>query len=563
VVAALAGLAGPARPATPRNDLLRLVPSDVGFCVVLTDLRGYAEKIVASSWFKKLREAPLIRAAAKAPEAQKLRNLEDLLQKRLKVGLARLWTDLLGDAVVFAYRPGPPDKPEKDQGLLLVYARDADLLERVVKVLNTDLKKKPEDRMYREVKYFRRVESAGKVSYYYLNGKELAFSSGEEMLRQVIDRVLERKAGGKDKEGFSLGEKLRGLGVEKALLAVWVNPAVFTPHIRKKAESVKGPEAALFQNILTYWKALEGLGLGVSVGKDVEVKVAVRANAKRLPAAARRFFTEASKPSELWNRFPPNALFAMAGRIDAVAFAEFLGDFLPQEGKKAFKSGLNAGLEKGLGLDLAKDVLPSLGPDWGLCITAPADKEVLVPHLTWALRVQTGPNKPAADKALLSGLNTLAFFAVFQSNHLQLKTVKQDKVEVKYLESDQVFPAGFKPAFAVKDGYLLLTSSPDAVKTFSKRSSPGATASGEVPVLRVALREWGRFLKARREPFTKYVADKDGISRDQAGKHLDGLLWMLDLFDRLELNQRTGDGLATWTLRLVPAQPAKKGKGDG
>jgi hypothetical protein len=539
--------------------LLHLVPGDVGFCVVLSDLRGFTEKIVASSWFKKLRAAPLVREAAKAPEAQKLRNLEAQLQKHLKVGLTRLCSDLLGDAVVFAYRPGPPDKPAKEQGLLLLYARDPELLARVIKLLNTDLKKR-EDCVYRKVKYFRRVEGAGQVSYYYLNGKELAFSSGEEMLRQVIDRALERKAGSRGKQSFSLLEQLRSLGVGKALLAVWVNPAAFTAHIRKKAESVKGAEAALFQNVLTYWKALESLALGVSVAKDVEVKLAVRTNPKRLPAAARRFFTEASRPSELWNRFPPDALLAMAGRIDPVAFAGFLGDFLPQEGKKAFKSGLNDGLEKGLGLDLAKDVLPYLGPDWGFCITAPADKDVLVPYLTWALRVRAGPNKPAADKALFNGLSTLAFFAVFQSSHLQLKTVKQDKVEVKYLENDQAFPPGFKPAFAVKDGYLLLTSAPEAVRAFSKRSS-AAPASSEVPLLRVSLREWGRFLKARRQPFTRYVADKDRTARDKAGKRLDGLLWALDLFERLELSQRTGDGLATWTLRLWPAESAKKDKG--
>jgi Protein of unknown function (DUF3352) len=548
--------------ATPRDQVLHLVPGDVGFCVVVSDLRGQAEKLLATPWFKALREAPLVKAIAKAPETKKLRDLEAQFQKHLKVGFARLCNDVLGDLVVLAYRPGPPDKKDQEQGLVLVYARDADLLAKVVQLLNRDLKKH-ESRVYKKVKYFRRVESEGKVSFYFLDGKELAFSSAEEMLRQVIDRRLDRKSGSKGPVDFSLLERLQDLGVDKALVAVWVNPAAFTPHIRKKAEAAKGAETVQLQNFLTYWQALEGVGYSLAVPKNIELKVAVRANPKRLPPNARRFFTEASKPSELWNRFPPDALAAMAGRIDAVAFADFLGSFLPAEGKKAFMAGLNRGVGAGLGLDLAKDVLPQLGPDWGFCVTAPADKDVLVPLLTWALQVRPGPTQPPVDKALFNGLSTFALYAVLSYNGasrpdtLQLKTTKQDKVEVKYLKNDKGFPAGFQPAFAVKEGYLLVASCPEAIRTFTKRSSATAT-SEEVPVLRVSLHGWAKFLKARRETLTKYLADKDQISQDRAAKHLQNLLWGLDLFDSLELNQRTGNGLATWTLSLKPAEPAKK-----
>src|SRR5262249_55725107 len=133
----LAALAAPARAASARDDLLRLVPGDAGFCVVLSDLRGHTEKLLASSWVKRLREAPVVKALARAPETKNRRDGDGRLQKHLKVSFVRLWSDLLGDAVVFAYRPGPPDKMEQEQGLLLICARDADLLARVVKLLNS------------------------------------------------------------------------------------------------------------------------------------------------------------------------------------------------------------------------------------------------------------------------------------------------------------------------------------------------------------------------------------------------------------------------------------------
>jgi hypothetical protein len=565
-VIALALATGPARAATPTDQVLHLVPGDIGFCVVVKDLRGQTEKILATPWYKALRDSPLVKTVMQAPETKKLRDLEARLQKHLQVGLARLWSDVLGELVVFAFRPGPPDKQDQDQALLLIYARDGDLLAKVVEHLNQDLKKH-EDCVYKKVKYFRRVEGENKVSFYYLDGKELAFSSAEEMLRRVIDRKLERQVRDKGPADFALLDRLRDLGVDKALVAVWVNPAAFTPHIRQKAEAAKGAEAVQLQNFLTHWQALEGLAYSLAVTKSIEVKVAIRANPKRLPAAAGRFFAESSRPSELWSRFPPDALLAIGGRIDAVAVADFLGGFLPAEGKKAFMAGLNRGVGAGLGLDLAKDVLPQLGPDWGLCVVAPADKEVLVPLLTWALQVRPGPSQPGVDKALFNGLSAFALYAVFTYNGasraetLQLKSTTQDKVEVKYLKNDKGFPAGFQPAFAVKEGYLVVASSPEGIRSFSKGSSATST-SGEVPLLRVSLRGWSKFLKDKRETLTKYLADKDQISRDKAGQHLQSLLWALDLFDSLELSQRTGGGLATWTLSLRPVEPGKKIKGN-
>ena len=41
-----------------------------------------------------------------------------------------------GDVVVFAYRPGPPGQPEREQGLALLRARDDALLARLIERIN-------------------------------------------------------------------------------------------------------------------------------------------------------------------------------------------------------------------------------------------------------------------------------------------------------------------------------------------------------------------------------------------------------------------------------------------
>jgi hypothetical protein len=555
VVAALTGLVLPAG-AAPRDDLLALVPEDVGFCLVVNDLRGHAEKLSRTPWVKALKESAFVRSLAKSPEVKKLRALEQTLHKHLDIDLARLRDDVLGDAVVYAYRPGPPDQPQQDQGLVLLWARDAKLLSRVIDLVNQDARE-PEALVHKEVKYFRRVDGGGKSTYYYRNDHLLAFSSREAMVREVIDRELLQQRSGKDKGATFLLDQLHRLGVDRAVVALWFNPRAFEAHIRQNVAAVKGPQGFAFRTFLAYWQALEGAALALSIDKDVEVKATVRAKTDKLSPAAQRFFNEASKPSDLWAYFPSGALVVVAGRVDFVALGQFVADFLPPEARAAFKTQMGRGLDAGLGLDFARDIAPYLGPDWGLCLMAPTDKKILVPLLTYALRVQKGPKEPAVDQRLVQGLNAFALAAVLLGNQanevarFRLRTDMQDKVEVRYVDS-KAFPAGFKPAYALKDGFLVLTSSPEGVRTFAKRKAALA-AEGDVPLVRISLREWARFLRARSEPITDYLVKKDGHSRAQARGQLQGLLWGLELFEGLELTQRTGSGQVTWTLRLRPA----------
>ena len=50
----------------------------------------------------------------------------------------------------------------------------------------------------------------------------------------------------------------------------------------------------------------------------------------------------------------------------------------------------------------------------------------------------------------------------------------------------------------------------------------------------------------------------DRISPEEARARLDWLRAHLELFDRLELRQKTTPGMVTFTLSLLPARPLKK-----
>src|SRR5439155_22582115 len=117
------------------------------------------------------------------------------------------------------YRPGPPGRPEQEEGLFLIRARDAVLLARLVERVNAMQKesgdlKDLEECEYHGSKYYRRVERAG-TNYYYLRGPMVAFAPREGILRQLIDL---HRAEPRDVES-PLARQFRQLGVSESLAA--------------------------------------------------------------------------------------------------------------------------------------------------------------------------------------------------------------------------------------------------------------------------------------------------------------------------------------------------------
>jgi hypothetical protein len=153
----------PLSAAAPRDELLRLVPEDVGFCLVVQDLRGHLEQLQESPFVQQFHRSPLGQVLHNAKEMQKLLEVEKQLQKSFRLDWARLRDDIFGDAIVLAYRPGPPDKPGQEQDLILIRARDADFLTQLVDRINQAQKgagelQEVEPRQHQGQKYFRRVE---------------------------------------------------------------------------------------------------------------------------------------------------------------------------------------------------------------------------------------------------------------------------------------------------------------------------------------------------------------------------------------------------------------------
>jgi len=548
-------------PAAPRDEVLRLVPEDVGLCMLVQDLRGHLAALAESPFVAQLRGSAVGKALLAAPELTQLAQIDRFIKETVGADWAQLRDDILGDAVVFAYRPGPPGKAEQEQALLLVRARSGPALAKLADRLNTVQKqlgdlKELQERQHQGVKYFRRVEQKYDPYFYYLDGPILAVSSHENILRQSID-LLKKEAPAE----LSWTKQLKQLKADQALLAVWIKPRAFDADLAERAKSPIEAEAAFVKTYLSWWKVLDSVVFSVSVQRHVEVNLGLQARTEALSPPARKLLAGLTQPSPLWGAFPDNALFAVAGRIDVGAFLDVFGEFLTEETRKSVVDALDQAAGPALG-KVIRDVVRSCGPDWGTCIVAPAaGDKAWFPQVITALRVQPGPGPKPADQTLLDAINFFTGLAIFDHNskhddRISLKTVVQDKVEVKYLVQDKIFPPGLQPAYALKEGFLLLGSSPEAVQLFRLAGSP--VSGEEVPVFRSSLAALRTYLTERREPLAASITEKQQLTRQEAGQRLDNLVAALQFFDKIELTQRPSPNQVILTLRVYLAQPLRK-----
>jgi hypothetical protein len=581
---------------SPRDELLRLVPGDAGYCLIIGDLRDHTAKILDSSWWKALRESPLGRAVANSAEMRKLdKVLGSDLRRHLQIDWPRLRDDILGDAVAFAYRPGRPGKPAEEQGLFLLWARDPVLLGTLITRLNQVQQQAGElsavnPYHYNGRKFYERIEQKvafissnqsgfpqillvgvpvpmliAQEQYYYVDGPLLAFSTRKEVLLRVLDVYAARGEG--DKLSVLSGQ-MRRAGADKALVALWMNPRIIDAQLQERAARTSPMEAWGLRTFFRYWQALDALVLSLHLEKDLELRLALQARPEALPPAGRRFLAEAATPSELWNRFPASAILTIAGRTDAAALAESLGDFLPPEARNAIGTGLQRSLGSAMGMNLAQDLLPQLGPDWGVCVFAPSDRSRF-PQVLAALRVQPGMKDTPVDRTLLQATQFFVGLAVFDLNakhgeQIRVKTAMQDAVEVKYLANSRSLPAEVQPALALKQGYLLASSSPDAIRRFGAATATVAPTGTDVPILRLSFVELGNFLQDRREAILDLARSQGQGSRESAGHRFDDVVTVLRLFDRLELTKRAVGGQLTLTARVKPASAILDvGRGSG
>ncbi len=540
--------------AAPRDEVLRVSPPDAAFTLVVQNARDHVAKFRTSPFAAWFPGTTFGHRLLDSPDVRKLRDSVEAVCRQLGTAPDALLDDVLGDAVAFSYRPGPGGDPKDERGLILVRPRTPDALRKLVAALDDQQIKSGEvkavvPRTHEGQPYAERQKPGGKADFYCWRGPVFAYSGNEEEIRGLIGR--DRKVA-PDAAAAGPVATMKRLGVENAAAVLLINPRALDAEVAAKAAAGKPDERAFLQRFGDYWKGLDAAALFVDLGRDAEFGLALVAKdgADGVPAKA------GGSPSGLWAAVPDDALFAVAGRQKVGELADWLGGLLPDAGRKAVRSAVEQTLGPVVGRDRLPLVLDALGPDWGLWVEPPG-KEAghFLPVSVFALEVRTdGPRGAEAVRALGQavdfGFQSARVAHNFAHPDRQIDAVEErdgDAV-VKSLSSEAAFPPGVRPAFALKDGYLVIATDPAAVKRFRKPAAvkPG----GEVPLVRVSAAEARRYLQTHADGVAKFVAERDGLKPADVAKELREFADALEPFDRVDVLTR-GAGPVTQLVVLL------------
>jgi hypothetical protein len=385
------------------------------------------------------------------------------------------------------------------------------------------------------------------------------FSDSEAQLQKALG--CDRQRPSVDEVQPAQTRLLRALGVEQNLFVVWLNPRAFDPSLDPKIAAAHGSEASILRTFYQCWSAIDAAALTVRLDRDISFSLTVQGRPDALPPSVRQVLVASRRPAAVWSAFPSNALFAAAGRVPWEPAADSGRDALPLENRKFLQDAVERSVGAIIGRDFLPKLLHQIGPEWGACIAPPDEaSKVWLPSFTGVIQLRSS-NDASIKQRVLNGLDVFLGLVVVSVNsqhatRFQMRPLMQGDVEVRVIEGEQFLPPGLQPAFAWKGDYLVFGSSPEAILRFKPPSAnEPATTSDEVPIVRLALTGWTSYLRHYREPLADFAARSNRLPITDVHRRLDKLLEGLDLFDNVELTQRTRDDRSTMTLRLRMAAP--------
>ena len=524
------------------------MPTSVGLCVVVNDLRGNADRIAKQPWFRRVEENLLVRAILQSKEMEQIAKVRGKVEEQLGVDLRQFRDDILGDAIVLGHQSTTPGRPEGDRGIVLVKARDAALLTRLIDKLNELQKQNGELKevtslQHGNVTYYRRVATKS-THYYAQQGPVLMVASHEDLLFAALDRGPQSAS--------PILDHLRRAKADAALLAVWFDPRTLDAQIEENRSKRLEADGAVLDGVVKFWKGLDAIVVAVSDPERPEMRLTLLAGAGN---DARKWLSSNAAASDLWRRFPEKTILAGAARVDFGRLLGAMQNLAPAKDRANLQEVLAKYVSAATGLDFFRQIVPNVGPDVGFAVFRVDDKDPLPAGLV-AVAVKSEPTPPV-DKTVLSAIQFFGTLAVFDHNKrspdtIRMRSLQQESVDVKYLDQPKAFPPGVQPAMALKDGYLVLATSPRAIAAFRPGPMP-ALERDEIPLLKLSAGESAKMMERHRDVLAADLVAKGRETPESARRIVDGLIAGVRAFDSVQVLQRTSEESSSWILRLSPA----------
>jgi hypothetical protein len=194
-----------------------------------------------------------------------------------------------------------------------------------------------------------------------------------------------------------------------------------------------------------------------------------------------------------------------------------------------------------------------VGPDWGFWAFGPLrepKERNWFPQLVLAIKLRDGDEGARSGDLLLDGLHALAAFVRLSNSQIMMGKEKDGQVEIRYLTGPgKTLPAGLRPAYATKGGYLIVAGNPETIRRFQPPAAPLKPAD-ENPLLRISLKAWRDYLSEHRSELAGYFAEAGQSSPAVVLNVLDEVTKNLKGLDALEVVLKSQQDQASLMIRL-------------
>ncbi|HEY3790108.1 MAG TPA: hypothetical protein VGL71_14705 [Urbifossiella sp.] len=549
--------AGPAI-AAPRDELLRVAPTDAALLLLVQNARDHIQNLEQSPFAKWFPQTALGRQFLNGVDLKQARNAAAPIFSAFGIQPEELLADIFGDAVAFAYTPASNDDPKSERAVVLIRPRTPETLAKLIAKLNEIQTAGGEvksivSRKHRGEEYFERQKPGGS-DFYCFRGGVFAFSGTEPDIQSVIDR--DQLAGEKPPEAAT---KIAKLGVADSFIVALINPRPFDAEIKIKAARANGHEKLILERFQEVWQALDSAAIYLALNSEIEFGVSLQFQPNKLPAGAKYWLTGPRHNAAVWQAIPGNSMLAVAGQFKAAELIEALGSLA---GPNPLKIAVEQFLGPVFGKDKLSQVLNVFGPQWAVWIEPPTAGSGFLPVGVAAIQIDRSgtKGKEAAReiaRAIAFGFNTIRVaYNAGHADQIELVETEDGDAVITSLVNEKSFPPGFQPSYAFKAGYLLIATSPAPIKRFQE---PKATSiNNESTLARISGAAIRDYLLLHREKLAKFLAAAGHGEEKELLKQFEQLATLLELIDRVELFS-TGDATSMrFAARIKLAKPLKK-----
>lgn len=465
-----------ALPATSlAQSLLDFVGDETGFCLHLERVPAWSESLESSAFVRRLEQTPLIRNWKAGRDFDQMR--QNLVQLELLLGgpLDRVLRETIGRELVLAVDPKAPGQPA---GILLTAPTNRSTVDRVLGIWN-----RIEEATTTELSggYVQRTVGRQPPVYYYLRDDLFAISDRESLIREIAATDRGGEVHPRPLSASPEWSRARGSLSAPAWGTVYFRPRLWEGVLPRESNApVVGP-------VLRELARAESLIFGLDGESGLHWELSVQFVRGELPAVLRAESGHPEATSRDWPELSNGTLLAVAGRGGPNELATWIREAIPNKNLREWR--VVRQFLRGLLLDRdpLDDVLPRLGPDWGVRIVDDPGAAAIPLGMMATLEFRPGPDaEPAGEpraelsKSLDHFLKTSLQIVAAQLDpeasdpaELQVETLAPG-VTLRWLEG---LP-WVRPACVVTTDRVLVSTSPDLLKPIvaGRRSDSVETA---------------------------------------------------------------------------------------